>query len=173
MSRFDYSAHRIERIRLHIMAELEELKTLPHYHHPDVQVYEAYLRNRIKLDQKEANTAYNRGRVTTVNSDLQAHRQKLEMRVYQLEWKKLKEYHKVLQVRKFVAALEYSELPSEEEIVANRKEIEAQICTGLTSSKFVKKKSTIEYDSDAMMITWISCLQLDEETGLYHIDWSQ
>jgi hypothetical protein len=155
------------------MEELEELKALPHYQHPDVQVYEAYLRNRIKLDQKEANNAYHRGKVTTINSDLQVHCQKLEARIFQLEWKKLKEYHKVLQVRKFIAALEYPEIATEEEIAANRAEMEDQICLGLTSSKFVKKKSTIEYKPEKMKISWISCLDLDEETGLYQIDWTQ
>lgn len=175
MSQFDYSAHRIEKIRTQILQELEDLKELPDYYHPDIQEHVAYLRNRIKLDQKEA-SAKSRGAVasTSVNTDIEVHWTKLTSRIFRLEWKKLKEYHKILQIRAFVGALVYpSGMASEDEIAENRVIVEDTIVLGLTTSRFVKKKSTIEYDPDEMKVTSISCLELDEDTGLYTIDWDK
>jgi len=175
MSQFDYSAHRIGKIRAQIMQELEELKELPHYYHPDMQKYVAYLRARVKLDQKESNAKYRAASSTSaINTDLELHRKKLERRIYQVEWKKLKEYHKVLQVRKFVAALKYpTSGVTLEQIAENREMVEKTIVLGLTTSRFVKKKSTIHYNELEMRITSISCLELDDDLGLYVVNWDK
>ncbi|AKI80086.1 hypothetical protein QJ850_gp613 [Acanthamoeba polyphaga mimivirus] len=92
--------------------------------------------------------------------------------MFKKPWAKLKPFHKIMKIKKYIDTLPYDKKIKENFISKNKEELIDEITKGLTEKKFgTKNKSEIIYDSDKMEITSISCVDYDKKEKLYYIDW--
>ena len=168
----NYDDLRIDTIKQEVLNELSMLKSSPHSRHPLVIADIEYLERRININQPHRNFDYHGNALIHVNTDQDKHHQDLQRLVYGLPWKRLHHYHRVLKVREYVNTLPYPMTLAEDQI-QNREHLIREISYGLSHSQFVKHKSSIEYDVDAMCITEISCISWSEKEGVYSINWNQ
>lgn len=166
---FDYYAFREVRIRSKINEELNlyeqgdfaDLKDLP-----PLNQYISYLKTRIGTNTK--NKYKNNARPHEHLSMIE-YGKDLDILVYQRPWNKLKNIHKIAKIKEYINNMEYDK-GTPEQIEKNKTDLIEQLSEGLTSKRFVKGKSVIEYDQGEMIITEISCVSLGKK-GLYEIDW--
>lgn len=136
--------------------------------------YIAYLINRIGPDAYEAPktmTIINRFNVREQieKLDMAEHTKDLDRLSYQKPWVKLRDFHKVIKIKEFVAKLEYPGKLSESAIKKNREEILQKLLDGLKEKKIGKNKSEITYNEEEMQIEDIECLTMQKNK--YYVDW--
>jgi len=166
---FDYYAFREVRIRNKINEELNlyeqgdyaDMKELP-----PLNQYINYLKTRVGTNTK--NKYKNNARPHEHLSMIE-YGKDLDILVYQRPWNKLKNIHKIAKIKEYINKLDYEKV-SDDIATKNKTELIEQLTEGLTTKRFVKGKSVVDYDQEAMIIIGISCVSANKK-GLYEIDW--
>jgi len=166
---FDYYSFRETKIRNKIKEELDLyengefaiIKDLP-----PMNQYIEYLKVRIGTNSKYKAKYVCRSHEPIIMSE---YSKNLDTMTYKRPWNKLKDVHKIAKIKDYVNNLSYNKI-SDEKMAENQTIIIDQLCEGLKEKRFVKNKSVIEYDTETMTITGISCLSM-AKNGLYEIDW--
>jgi hypothetical protein len=76
-----------------------------------------------------------------------------------------------MKIKEFIDGLDYPK--KVKRIDENREFLKQEICKGLTTKRFCKNKSIIDYDEKIMKIKSISCLGYNKKKGIYEIDWDE
>lgn len=174
MTAFDYYDFRRTRIADKIEHEkniiTEEIGSVLQ---PDDE-YIMYLTNRIgtePVDAPKTMTIINKfNAVEQIEKlDMNEHNKDMDRISYQKPWVKLRDFHKIIKIKEFVANLEYPKKISEPEKEKNRQKILEQLLLGLKEKKIGKNKSEITYNETEMRIEDIDCLTM--QNNKYYIDW--
>lgn len=175
MTNFDYYNFRIKSVTNQILKEIQFYESSVYSKTCPMNDYLMYLKNRIGTDKIEKNTVihYDKQGVACEfkKMNLNEYSKDMDLFVFQKEWKKLKEFHKIKKINEYVDALDYPKKLSVAKINKNKKYLTDEIIDGLKNKKFNKNKSEIEYDPEGMEITFISCVYYNKKTGLYEIEW--
>ena len=172
-----YYDYRKEYVINKINDEINFYENCEYANYPSIKQYLQYLKNRIGTDKIETSfvthydKAGNKQEIKKMN--LEEYVKNIDIDTFTKPWNKLKEIHKMMKIKEYVDNLDYGNETRKSQITKNKDYLKREICEGLKDKKFAKNKSVIEYDSKNMMITSISCLEYNDEIGLYEIDWSE
>ncbi|BCS83222.1 hypothetical protein QLL95_gp0901 [Cotonvirus japonicus] len=175
MSHFDYYKSRIDYVTKKINEEIN-FYSLSEYHAIDpLSSYVLYLKARIGKDKQEYTTMIhtdNQGNKHEMKKmDTDEYASYINIIMFKKPWNKLRKYHKIMKIKKFIDDLKYDNKIKSEIILKNKQYITEEIISGLDSKKFGKNKGEIIYDQDKMEITSISCLDYNKKKKIYEIDW--
>lgn len=91
--------------------------------------------------------------------------------MYELPWKKLKEFHKIAKFDEYVDSLIYDKKVPDKKRKKNRDMLKAELKNGMADKRYAKGKTVIDYNQKKMLIDSISSVYLDPDSNLYEIDW--
>jgi len=87
--------------------------------------------------------------------------------MYNKPWHRLKETHKKIKFREFVAKLKYKGEPN----IKNREKVLKDLLQGLDEKKFGQNKVQVKYDPEKMKIIDVQCLGHDKKKDVYAVLW--
>lgn len=179
---FDYYNFRIKNITTNIQQEIDYYVNNKYILVPQYNEYVEYLKKRIgkHTDQQKMlnNMTYtkydNRGNKCELkNIDIEQYSKDLDVFVFKKPWNKMQKIHKIMKIKEYVSNLEYkSNKPSNAKISKNRSFIIDQLVSGIENKKYNKNGSVVDWSMTDFKINGISCLDYNNDTGLYEIDWS-
>lgn len=157
MTSFSYYDYKITLATKQVEAEIAFLE--PYAHYPETKEYLEYLRSRIGKPVIV-------GKYTAIvapsykNLDPTEYNKNMDELMFKKPWKNLNLMYKGIKIKQYIESLETD----------NKQELIDAIMDGIKEKRFTANKNKIEYDSQAMVITSISCL-VKVDDG-YVIEWS-
>ena len=171
---FDYYCFQINKVTQNINSEINFFKN---YQYADcllIKDYYDYLLTRINGKQANPKTAkfvqYNTGCEKMV---LDEYCKDLDIMTFKRPWAKLKEFHKIMKIKEYIAQLPFKKKIKNKLIEENRNYLIDEISGGLRNKKFGKNKSEITYNLETMQIDGISCIGYNKKKGIYEVDWDE
>ena len=174
MTAYDYYEFRRTRIADKIESEkkfiLEQLTDII----DATDEYITYLTNRLGgelVDAPKSMTIINKFNVREQieKLDMNEHSKDMDRLSYNKPWAKLRDFHKIIKIKEFVANLEYPKKISEIDREKNREKILEKLLLGLKEKKIGKNKTEITYNESKMKIEDIDCLTMQKNK--YYVDW--
>jgi hypothetical protein len=175
MTNFDYYKFRIENVTKKINEEIAFYENDSRFKDLPIALYLTYLKSRVGMDKIEYpsithyDTSGHKHEIKKMNID--EYVKDMDINTFSRPWMKLREIHRIMKIKEFVDTLEYHKKTKESKIMKNRDYLKNELCLGLKSKKFGKKKSVIDYHQESMLIVSISCIDYNKKTLLYEIDW--
>lgn len=174
---FNYYKFRIDRVKADINREIEFYRGTNFYDLPPLAEYLEYLQKRVDGPKQEIIPKHyfydNSGNKLEVQKfDIQKNSLIHDVQNFKKAWVKIKEFHRIMKIKEFVAKLVYKR-PTSPVAVKNRSKIEQELILGLKTKRFQKKGSEIVYDAEKMQIVSISCLIHNRKSDTYQIDWNE
>lgn len=175
MSNFDYYEYRINSVKDTIDKELAFYQTCKYATVYPVRDYITYLQNRVGMNRPDNSIVISRDNMGNEKEfqkmNLDDYAKDMDIYVFNKPWAKLRVFHKIMKIKEYVDNLKYDKKAKEANILINRRYLKKELCDGLSTKKFCKNKSEIDYDSEKMIINHISSVEYNTKTKLYEIDW--
>ena len=163
---FDYYDYQTRTITERIKKEMEAIKKLELFKLSMLhQNYYNYLDSRIAHDKVLSNNVKIKN-ITKMEDLKMTSQSDMDQMLYNKPWHRLKETHKQIKFRNFVAALKYK-TPNPK----NRQYILKELTNGLKLKKFGQSKVQVNYDQDDMKILEVQCLSYNKKKDIYEIEW--
>jgi hypothetical protein len=175
MSKFDYYTYRINTITENVNREISFYQNNEYAKIYPLLNYLNYLRGRINADNRFSSTVTFYDRSGTIKEmkkmNITEYVKDMDVLMFSNPWEKLKDIHKTIKIKEFVDNLEYS-INDKKKINKNKKFLKKELVDGLHQKKFTKKKNSINYDTESMQITEISCISYNKKKKIYEINWN-
>jgi hypothetical protein len=159
----DYYDYQKKTISDGIRKEIDRLQKSEYFKMSEMhQAYVQYITSRINHDPS---TNIKMKNITKLE-DLK-HTDNFETTMYNKPWHRLKETHKKIKFREFVAKLKYKNEGKEK----NKEKVLKDLLQGLDEKKFGQNKVRVEYDAEKMKIIDVQCLGHDKKKDIYVVSW--